>query len=92
MGGFRLSELCKLLVLKAHHGPCHLQGQGPVPFVEQIDWSLMAIPLTAGGGHPLQRFQRQLAQRGCGDPKRLQAAVQSLDRGDPLWLLIEGQQ
>ena len=80
-GGFRLSEIAKLLVRKAHHSTCHLEGQGPIPFVEQIQRSLIAIRIAAGGGHPLQGFQRQLTQRGCGDAKRLQGEEQSLDRG-----------
>ena len=47
-----------------HHGPRRRQGQGPIPCIEKIHRSLIAIWMTAGGGHPLQGFERQLAQWG----------------------------
>jgi hypothetical protein len=77
------------LIREAHHGPRHLQGQRPIPLIEQIHGSLIAIRVAAGGGHPLQGFQRQLAQRGGLDAKQLQGAEQPLDRVGSLRLLIQ---
>ena len=48
---------------EAHHSTRHLQGQRPIPCIEQIHRSLIAIRVAAGGGHPLQGFQRQWTQR-----------------------------
>jgi hypothetical protein len=72
-GGLRPSELPKLLIREAHHGPRHRQGQRPIPCIEQIHRSLIAIRIAAGGGHPLQGFQRQLAQRAVSMPSSSRA-------------------
>jgi PHD/YefM family antitoxin component YafN of YafNO toxin-antitoxin module len=52
-----------------HHGPRRRQGQrAPSLASKKIHRSLIAIRMTAGDGHPLQGFQRQLAQWGWADP------------------------
>jgi hypothetical protein len=91
-GGFRLIQAPELLIREAHHGTRHLQGQRPIPRIEQIHRSLIAIRIAAGGGHPLQGLERQWAQRSGVDAKRLQGAEQPLDRVGALRLLTQGQQ
>ncbi len=54
--------------------------------------SLVAVRITTGGGHPLQRFQLQLAQRSCVEATQLQGQGQSLDRVGSIRLLIQSQQ
>ena len=51
----------KLLILEALHGPRHLQGQRPIPCIERIHRSFIAIRIAAGGGHPLQGLERIVA-------------------------------
>ena len=76
----RPSELAKLLIREALHGPRHRQGQRPIPLIEKIHRSLIAIRITAGGGHPLQGFERQLAQLGGLDLAK--SCLLSLELGD----------
>ena len=51
----------KLLILEALHGPRHLQGQRPIPCIERIHRSFIAIRMAAGGGHQLQGLERIVA-------------------------------